>query len=61
MQIACGTFPGCSLAKDGEDHVVKGLATKEDAEWEKTLEGVVEPIRASTWFVRYLSFQQKLS
>ena len=48
------------MSKAGEEYYLSGLKEKEGGEgdWEKTLEGVAEPVRASTWYA-YLrrSFQ----
>lgn len=97
IQLACATFPGCAMAKDDDDYVLKGLDQKEgevlsvdqrsaapqaiqssqqevigesdqpmstppgpatsapepisdpDEMWERGLEGLVEPLRASSW------------
>lgn len=98
IQLACATFPGCAMAKDDDDYVLKGLDKKEaeaeaidqpsvaqtnpsvrqdlgtesnqaahmppaaqapsssseqmvdsDEMWERGLEGLVEPLRASSW------------
>jgi hypothetical protein len=41
------------MSKAGEEYYLSGLKEKEGGEgdWEKTLEGVAEPVRASTWYV----------
>ena len=55
IQLVCATFPGCEMAKDSEDYVMKGLKLREGADmsegeqWEKGVDGLVEPLRASTW------------
>lgn len=97
IQLACATFPGCAMAKDDDDYVLKGLDQKDgevgsldqpsaaaqavqtsrheaaaeadrpmavspgqatsapepipdaDEMWERGLEGLVEPLRASSW------------
>ncbi|WWC59138.1 uncharacterized protein I303_101686 [Kwoniella dejecticola CBS 10117] len=68
IQLACATFPGCEMAKDESEYVLKGLKEKdkeqegdhaaEDAEeWEKGMEGLVEPLRAGSWLLS--SFQNQ--
>ncbi|WWC67621.1 uncharacterized protein I206_101531 [Kwoniella pini CBS 10737] len=69
IQLACATFPGCEMAKDESEYVLKGLKEKEkeqegengnegDAEeWEKGMEGLVEPLRAGSWLLS--SFQHQ--
>jgi hypothetical protein len=39
------------MAKIGDDYQLTGLKEREggDSDWEKTLEGVAEPVRAATW------------
>jgi len=56
IQLVCATFPGCEMAKDDEDYVLKGLKEREGAEhggegeaWEKGVDNLVEPLRASSW------------
>lgn len=41
------------MAKTGNEYVMSGLKEKEggNEEWEKGLDGVVEPVRASAWSV----------
>lgn len=53
IELACATFPGCEMAKVGDDYQLTGLKEREggDSDWEKTLEGVAEPVRAATWSV----------
>ncbi|WVQ68909.1 uncharacterized protein L199_007118 [Kwoniella botswanensis] len=76
IQLACATFPGCEMAKDENDYVLKGLKEKEkenndnqnengnegenqgeQEEWEKGMEGLVEPLRAGSWLLS--SFQHQ--
>ncbi|WVQ97760.1 hypothetical protein IAU59_004874 [Kwoniella sp. CBS 9459] len=67
IQLACATFPGCEMAKDEGDYVLKGLKEKEkeaenenerdEEEWEKGMEGLVEPLRAGSWLLS--SFQHQ--
>ncbi|OCF41591.1 hypothetical protein I317_04603 [Kwoniella heveanensis CBS 569] len=71
IQLACATFPGCEMAKDEGDYVLKGLKEKEKEpehdpehdnekeveEWEKGMEGLVEPLRAGSWLLS--SFQHQ--
>lgn len=56
IELVCATFPGCDMSKAGEEYYLSGLKEKEggDNDWEKTLEGVAEPVRASTWYARFL-------
>jgi hypothetical protein len=56
MELACGTFPGCTLAKDDGEHVVKGLIGKVDGDYEKALEELAEPLRAGTWYVNLMIY-----
>ena len=56
IQLVCSTFPGCEMAKDDEDYVLKGLKEREGVEsgaegeaWEKGVDNLVEPLRASSW------------
>jgi len=53
IELVCATFPGCDMSKAGEDYYLSGLKEKEGGEgdWEKTLKGVAEPVRAATWYV----------
>jgi hypothetical protein len=43
------------MAKDSDDYVMRGLKLRDGAEtsegeqWEKGVDGLVEPLRASTW------------
>ncbi|WVW78811.1 hypothetical protein I302_100773 [Kwoniella bestiolae CBS 10118] len=78
IQLACATFPGCEMAKDENEYVLKGLKEKEkekengdqnegnavegenpgdQEEWEKGMEGLVEPLRAGSWLLS--SFQHQ--
>lgn len=59
IELACATFPGCEMAKVGDDYQLTGLKEREggDSDWEKTLEGVAEPVRAATWSVLSSSTQ----
>ncbi|OXB37656.1 hypothetical protein LQV05_003287 [Cryptococcus neoformans] len=78
IQLACATFPGCEMARDDGEYVLKGLKEKdkerEDAlgdneamgrkgreidpeEWERGMEGLVEPLRAGSWLLS--SFQSQ--
>ena len=54
VQLACATFPGCEMAKDEGDYVLKGLKEKEDGEQGiqaigSGIDGLVEPLRAGSW------------
>ena len=42
------------MAKAGDEYVMSGLKERdgEAEEWEKALKGVVEPLRASAWYVK---------
>lgn len=53
IELVCATFPGCEMSKAGEEYSLSGIKEKDgsEGEWEKTLEGVAEPVRASTWWV----------
>lgn len=59
IQLACATFPGCEMARDDGDYVVRGLRDKDgvlpDSEWDRGLDSLVEPLRGSTWLLS--SFQ----
>ncbi|KAL1408438.1 hypothetical protein Q8F55_005250 [Vanrija albida] len=59
IQLACATFPGCEMARDDGDYVVRGLRDKDgvlaDSEWDRGLDQLVEPLRGSTWLLS--SFQ----
>ncbi|WWC87172.1 uncharacterized protein L201_002058 [Kwoniella dendrophila CBS 6074] len=76
IQLACATFPGCEMAKDEQEYVLKGLKEKEkekendnesgnntansqseQGDWEKGMEGLVEPLRAGSWLLS--SFQHQ--
>jgi hypothetical protein len=60
IQLAIATFPGCEMARDEGEYVLKGM-DKRDKEEEraeededggkvdKGIDGLVEPVRASTW------------
>lgn len=53
IQLACSTFPGCEMARDEGDYVLKGLRDKdsaaEQAEWDRGVDNLVEPLRSATW------------
>lgn len=53
IQLVCATFPGCEMAKDDDDYVLKGLKERDGPSerdpWERGVEGVVEPLRAGSW------------
>ncbi|KAK8846696.1 hypothetical protein IAR55_005783 [Kwoniella newhampshirensis] len=65
IQLACATFPGCEMARDEGEYVLKGLKEKEKEveggpeaeEWERGVEGLVEPLRAGSWLLS--SFQHQ--
>ncbi|WVR04378.1 hypothetical protein IAU60_001380 [Kwoniella sp. DSM 27419] len=68
IQLACATFPGCEMARDEGEYVLRGLKEKEkereggdgpqdEEEWEKGMEGLVEPLRAGSWLLS--SFQHQ--
>ncbi|WRT65081.1 uncharacterized protein IL334_002023 [Kwoniella shivajii] len=65
IQLACATFPGCEMARDEGEYVLKGVKEKEmenenqgeQEEWEKGMEGLVEPLRAGSWLLS--SFQHQ--
>ncbi|WVQ76750.1 hypothetical protein IAR50_006424 [Cryptococcus sp. DSM 104548] len=89
IQLACATFPGCEMARDEGEYVLKGLAKKakenghqdehgashvsdgidksghkyaegvDPEDWEKGMEGLVEPLRAGSWLLS--SFQSNPS
>ncbi|ODN96453.1 hypothetical protein L198_04167 [Cryptococcus wingfieldii CBS 7118] len=87
IQLACATFPGCEMARDEGEYVLKGLAKKvkegdhrddgshdpdgvdktghkyaegvDPEDWEKGMEGLVEPLRAGSWLLS--SFQSHAS
>ncbi len=57
IQLACATFPGCKMARDEGDYILKGLKERHEGSgetevWEKGVESLAEPIRAGTWSVR---------
>lgn len=57
IELVCATFPGCEMSKAGDEYHLSGLREKEGGEgdWERTLEGVAEPVRAASWYVvRYV-------
>ena len=60
IELACATFPGCEMAKVGDDYQLIGLKERSgsDSDWEKTLEGVAEPVRAAAWSVLLLPYHQ---
>jgi hypothetical protein len=52
VNLACATFAGCEMARDEGEYVLRGL--KEQGinvqdEWDKGMDSLVEPLRASTW------------
>lgn len=61
IQLAIATFPGCEMARDEGEYVLRGVDKRdidrdqagdgEDAEGGegKGIDGLVEPVRASTW------------
>lgn len=56
IQLACATFPGCEMARDEGEYVLKGLGEREKENegreteaWERGMEGLVEPLRAGSW------------
>lgn len=56
IQLACATFPGCEMAKEDDDYVLKGMSAKESEAVETTsemseigIDNLVEPLRAGTW------------
>ena len=51
IELVCATFPGCEMSKAGDEYHLTGLREKEggDSDWERTLEGVAEPVRAASW------------
>lgn len=53
IQLACATFPGCEMARDEGDYVLRGLRDKEGAaaesEWDRSVDSLVEPLRSTTW------------
>ncbi|ORY25344.1 hypothetical protein BCR39DRAFT_544383 [Naematelia encephala] len=56
IALACATFPGCEMAKDESDYVLRGLREKDGAEreaWERGMEGLVEPLRGSSWLLSH--------
>jgi hypothetical protein len=64
IQLAIATFAGCEMARDEGEYVLKGV-DKREAEREQIngdgeggegkdsrgMDGLVEPIRAGTWYV----------
>jgi len=55
IQLACATFPGCEMARDDGDYVLRGLRDREgaanDSEWDRDVDALVEPLRGATWWV----------
>lgn len=58
IQLACATFPGCEMAKEDDDYVLKGMSAKESDAVETTsemseigIDNLVEPLRAGTWIL----------
>lgn len=51
IQLACATFPGCEMARDEGDYVLRGLRDKEGGseEWDRSVDALVEPLRSTTW------------
>lgn len=51
IQLACATFPGCEMARDEGDYVLRGLRDKEGGseEWDRNVDALVEPLRSTTW------------
>jgi hypothetical protein len=51
IELVCATFPGCEMSKAGEEYSLSGIKERDgsEGEWEKSLEGFAEPVRASTW------------
>lgn len=53
IQLACSTFPGCEMARDEGDYVLRGLRDKDgamvEAEWDRGVDAMVEPLRGATW------------
>lgn len=61
IQLACVTFPGCEMARDEGDYVLRGLRDKDgiasDAEWDRGVESLVEPLRSTTWLLSNFQHQ----
>jgi len=56
IQLACATFPGCEMARDEGDYVLRGIKERgegigEHGVWDTGVDKLVEPIRAGTWSV----------
>lgn len=65
IQLACATFPGCEMARDEGDYVLRGLRDKDkdgkdkdegeevgnEVEWDRSVDMFVEPLRGTTWWV----------
>ncbi|CAK9780679.1 hypothetical protein CC85DRAFT_287968 [Cutaneotrichosporon oleaginosum] len=55
IQLACSTFPGCEMARDEGDYVLRGLRDKDgevvEAEWDRGVDAMVEPLRGTTWLL----------
>ncbi|BEI82916.1 hypothetical protein CcaverHIS002_0307840 [Cutaneotrichosporon cavernicola] len=55
IQLACSTFPGCEMARDDGDYVLRGLRDKDgaviEAEWDRGVDAMVEPLRGTTWLL----------
>jgi hypothetical protein len=65
IQLAIATFPGCEMARDEGEYVLRGVDKREmdreqgGADGDETegrdgrgIDGLVEPVRASTWYVK---------
>lgn len=53
IQLACATYPGCEMARDDGDYVLRGLKEKDapapENEWDRSVDALVEPLRGATW------------